>query len=87
MKAMMYMGRQTQEEAMEKRGYEYEMMLARIDVRNAAINVSNLSLASSSGYAAKHGINFCGLDICAIRLKQTIKPSPAEFPITRTVLL
>ena len=72
---------------MKKRGYEYEMMLARIDVQNAAISISNISLASSSGFTAKSGINFCGLDVCAIRLKQTIKPSPAEFPITQTVLL
>lgn len=71
----------------KKRGYEYEMMLARIDVQNAAISISNISLESSSGFTAKHGISFCGLDICAIRLKQTITPSPAEFPITQTVLL
>jgi hypothetical protein len=72
---------------MKKRGYEYEMMLARIDAHNAAIRISNISLGSSSGFTAEQGINFCGLEICAIRLKQTITPSPAEFPITQTVLL
>jgi hypothetical protein len=72
---------------MKKRGYEYEMMLARIDPRNAAIRISNLSLTSSSGYTTKSGIGFCGLDICAIRFKQTIKSGQAEFPITKTQLL
>ncbi len=71
----------------KKRGYEYEMMLARIDAQNAAIRISNLSLTSSSGYATKHGIGFCGLDICTIRLKQTKKPGQAEFPISKTMLL
>jgi hypothetical protein len=71
----------------KKRGYEYEMMLARIDPRNAAIRISNLSLSSSLGYTAKHGIGFCGLNICAIRLKQTKKPSQAVFPISKNMLL
>jgi hypothetical protein len=72
---------------MKKRGYEYEMTLARIDARNAAIRISNISLGSSSGFTARHGIDFCGFDMCAIRLKQAITPSPAEFPITQSVLL
>ena len=72
---------------MRKRGYEYEMMLARIDAHNAAIRISNISLGSSSGYTAEEGISFCGLEICAIRLKQAITPSPAVFPIAQTVLL
>ena len=68
------MGMQTQEEAMKKlRGYEYEMMLTRFDARNAAISISNLSLTPSSGYSRKQGIGFCGLGICAIRPKRTLK--------------
>ena len=70
----------------KKRGYEYEMMLARIDERNAAIRVSNISLASSSGFASEHGIGVCGLGICAIRLKQMITPGPADLIVSQHVL-
>ena len=62
---------------MKKRGYEYEMMIARIDKRNAAMRISNLSLSSSSGYAATQGIGVCGLTICAIRMKREINIGPA----------
>ena len=65
----------------KKRGYEYEMMLARIDAQNAAIRISNLSLTSSSGYATKHGIGFCGLGICAIRQKQQEPDQRPELPM------
>jgi len=71
---VLILGMQTQEEAMkQKRGYEYEMVLARVDARNAAISISNISLTPSSAYVTKQGIGFCGLGICAIRPKQTPK--------------
>jgi hypothetical protein len=84
---MFYTGRNARGGAIKmKRGYEYEMMLARIDKRNAAIHISNISLASSSGFYSEHGIGVCGLDICAIRLKKEIKSGHSEMEITRHTL-
>jgi hypothetical protein len=63
-----------------KRGYEYEMMIARVDLRNAAVRVSNLSLASSSGYKTQRGVGICGLRLSAIRVKRVVeldRPRPA----------
>ena len=65
----------------KKRGYEYEMMLARIDAQNAAIRISNLSLSASSGYTTKLGIGFCGLGICAIRQKKQEPDRQPELPM------
>ena len=65
----------------KKRGYEYEMMLARIDAQNAAIRISNLSLSPSSGYKTKLGIGFCGLGICAIRQKQPESNEQPKLPM------
>jgi len=70
----------------KKRGYEYEMMLARIDERKAAICISNISLASSSGYYSEHGIGVCGLGICAIRPKKEINPGQSEMKLIRHAL-
>lgn len=69
------------------RGYEYEMMLARIDERNAAIRISNICLASSSGgFTSENGIGVCGLNICAIRMTKEIKPGQSDMTITRHAL-
>jgi hypothetical protein len=60
---------------MQKKGYEYEMSIPRVDADSAAINMDTHSLAHSTGVMAGDAMTVCGVMLCAIRMKREIKLS------------
>ena len=56
---------------MKNRGYEYEMMIPKVEPGN--IRIDNLNLSSSSGVISSNTMTVCGVMLCAITMKREFK--------------
>ncbi|MFH0815223.1 MAG: hypothetical protein V1934_00165 [Methanobacteriota archaeon] len=57
----------------KKKGYEYELCIARLDTTGRTIRVSSIDLSTTSAFVFGGGFGFCGLGICSIQTKPNRK--------------
>jgi hypothetical protein len=62
----------------QKKGYEYELCIARLDTKGRAIRVSSIDLSKNSAFVFGGGFGFCGLGICSIQTKPGRKTEKAS---------
>ncbi len=54
----------------KRRGYEYELHIARLDPAERAIRVSSIDLTKTAAFVIGGGFGFCGLGICSIQARK-----------------
>lgn len=64
---------------MKRRGYEYELCIAKIG--ESAIRMQNLSLSYNGSFKNRSGAQFCDLGFCNIRYKGSFKPGVVEMTV------
>jgi hypothetical protein len=62
----------------KKKGYEYELCIARLDTEGRTIRVSSIDLSATSAFVFGGGFGFCGLGICSIQTKPGRKTEKAS---------